>query len=82
MEIPREADFCECQIVNLITDRTLYLVCKEDKREVEKGLFPFSGVYDAVIASRCSVRVKRVFASGLSVYRTDSNLLSNLTMSN
>lgn len=47
LEIPREVDFCKCQIVNLIMGRTLHLVYKEDKKEIEEK-FLFLGVYGII----------------------------------
>lgn len=47
LEIPREVDFCKCQIVYLIMGRTLHLVYKEDKKEIEEE-FLFLGIYGII----------------------------------
>lgn len=58
LEIPREVDFCKCQIVNLIMGRTLHSVYREDRKEVKRKLFLLLGVYDTIIQSGYNIRIK------------------------
>lgn len=58
LKIPREVDFCKCQIVNLIMGRTLHSVYREDRKEVKRKLFLLLGVYDTIIQSGYNIRIK------------------------